>query len=141
MFPPIQSHAGKLECTGPAPQTWNASHVSSAFRSIRSFRRRWSARMKTKILKRSCVRRDSYIPPILKNCESTRSSARREVFIRERLGPRPAGKGENRSEHTTLLRGSEAARASGACGEWIVFTTCAPQRLEENLRKARNRSG
>src|SRR6185369_13151893 len=137
MFPPIQSHAGKQACTGPAPQTWNASHVSSAFQSTRSFLRRWSRRMKTKILKHSCARQDSYIRLISKNCESTRSSARREAFIRERLDPKPAGKGENRSEHTTLLRRSETARATSAGGEWIVFTACAPQRLEEDLRKAR----
>src|SRR6185369_9416259 len=133
MFPPIQSHAGKQACTGPAPQTWNAFHVSSAFQSTRSFLRRWSRRTKTKILKHSCARRDSYTRLISKNCESTRSSARREVFIREKVDPEPVGRGQNRSEHTTLLRGSEKARATGAGREWTVFTTCAPQRLAEDL--------
>src|ERR1044072_3045004 len=140
MFPPIQSRVGKRECIGPAPQTWNASHDSSAFRSTRSFLRRWSKRMKTKILKHSCAPQDSYIRPIWKSCGSTRSFARRAASIRERVDPKPVERGENRSEYTTLLRGSETARATSARGEWTVVTTCTPQRLAEDLCKAWNRS-
>src|ERR1044072_8951511 len=66
-FPPIQYRVGKPVRIGPAPKTWNASHGFSAFRSACSFLQRWSARRETKILKHSCGRRDSSIPPISKN--------------------------------------------------------------------------
>src|SRR5215204_2458087 len=97
-------------------------------------------KMKMKTSKPFCARPDNYILPIWKSCESMRSFAGREASTRERLDPNPVEKEENRSEHTKLLRRSQAACAAGACRKRFVFTTRARKRPHENLCEARDRS-